>query len=265
MRKIFIFTTLVGVAVFSGALRSFAEDASEPSRAWRAESREGSEQSSRFRASVRDKASRAAEQSVDPPDRFQVESVRNGSIARFTGAAPELSLLGVDGPNRSGIVRVRFKMIRNGETLGEAFATVRGTVRGPALVTVAAAKAGDPIGPGAVEKTDTDLTRLREKPLRALEQLKDRAPVRTLGPGRVLTPSLLKAAPVVRRGETVAMILRRGRLTVNTVGVARTDGAPGETISARNPWTHAELQGEVQPDGTLRVVRSAIPKGARRR
>ncbi len=259
-----LFTTLVGVAIFSGALRSLAEGYSEPTRAWRTEHSETSEHVSRFRASVRDKATAAARAAVTSPDRYEVESARNGSTSSWEGTAPELILLSVDGPNLSGITRVRFRMSRGRQDLGTASVTLRGAVRGPALVTTRTARAGEPIPEGAVEIADADLTRLREAPLRSKQELENLAPVRTLGRGRVLTPSLVKAAPVIHRGETVNMIIQRGRLTVNALGIARTDGAPGETIAARNTWTGAEILGKVQVDGTLLVVRGAIRKGAKR-
>ena len=61
----------------------------------------------------------------------------------------------------------------------------------------------------------------------------------------------------------VELKLVRGRLTVTAKGPVKRDGAPGDVIPAENVATGARLTARVQEDGTLLVVRGAMP--ARRR
>jgi len=195
---------------------------------------------------------------VIAPDRFTILSYR------FVGAdpAPEgrlaLETLEVHGPNRSGFVRLRFRMLVDGRPCGEAHAVVRGRIRGPALVATRTLTHGKPLGPQDVKVVNEDLTRLRERPLRAWADVAGRVPVRTLGAGRPLTAALLEPAPLVRRGEPVEMRIEREALTVTVHGTALADGAPGDTVRAVNDATGAELLGQVQPDGTLLVVRGSV-------
>ncbi len=209
------------------------------------------------------RASRLAQAQVAPPDRFEVLSCRFGGADPVQAANVELEPLEADGPNASGIVRLRFRQLADGVPRGEARATVRGTVRGPALVAARTLSRGEPIGAGAITVVESDLTRLTAEPLRDPAEAFGLAPGRTLGAGRVLTRDLVVAAPVVRRGEIVDLRIEHAGLRVSARGLARTDGAPGERIAVRNTASGAELIGVVLPDGSLRVVRGPLGGGAR--
>jgi flagella basal body P-ring formation protein FlgA len=211
-----------------------------------------------LRGLVERQAAVAARASVAPPDRLEVLSVK------FTGADPliegvsGIELVEGDGPNASGFLRLVFRLLRDGVPVGTARATVRGVVFGPALVARQTLIHGKPIDRRTVELIETDLTRLGVEPLRDLAELTDRVPVRTLGVGRTLTRQLLRAEPVVRRGQTVDLTIERPGFTVTTKGSVRRDGAPGETIPAQNLSTGAQVVGLVRHDGSLLVVQPAV-------
>jgi flagella basal body P-ring formation protein FlgA len=216
-----------------------------------------------LQALVEREAERAALSTVEAPDRFEILSSRFGGSDPIPEMLPELETVEVAGPNRSGIVRIRFRMTAGGRTLGEARATVRGQVRGPALASTRVLARGQQVSREDVEQVDADLTRLDGDPIRKFARLADLAPVRTLGAGRVLVSTLLVPAPVVRKGDTVDLYVRKGRLQVRARGIARRDAAPGETVAAVNPTSGAELLGEVQPDGSVVVVRGPLPGRSR--
>lgn len=216
-----------------------------------------------LQALVESEAEKAARSAVEAPDRFEILSSRFGGADTIPETLPELEAVEVTGPNRSGIVRVRFRMITGGRSVGEARATVRGQVRGPALASTRVLSRSERLGPDDVEVVDADLTRLDGTPIREFRQLSDLAPVRTLGSGRVLASTLLVPAPVVRKGDAVDLYIRKGKLRIRAKGIARKDGAPGQTVTAVNPTSGAELLAEVQPDGSLVVVRGPVPGRSR--
>lgn len=194
-----------------------------------------------------------AEAQVVSPDRFEVISSRfGGADAGHTGVVV-LEPTTVDGPNESGNVQVKFRVLLDGVPQGEARAVVRGRVLGPALQASRTLVRGKAIAVADLELRDSDLTRLRQPPLRNVERVHGLVPLRTLGASRVLTPDLLTVAPVVRRGQTVEMRYRRARLSVRALATVLRDGVPGEVVPAENQASGTVVYGTVQLDGTLAV------------
>jgi flagella basal body P-ring formation protein FlgA len=216
--------------------------------------------STEFAALLRETVERAAEdeavKSVSAPDRFEVVSVRFGGADPLPAGTVELRLVEADGPGTSGTVRVRFAVLVDGHPFGQAWATVRGSVLGPALVSTTTLRHGEPIPADAVKRTEVDLTRLSSEPLRDIDEIESRVAASSIGPGRTLTESLVRAEPVVRRGETVELSVRRGNLVVTVPGRVKRDGAPGQIVPAENLRSGIELMARVESDGSLVVVRA---------
>ncbi|ANM30553.1 hypothetical protein ABI59_14660 [Acidobacteria bacterium Mor1] len=202
----------------------------------------------------------AAERQVEAPDRFESLSYRFGGADSVKGSILRVTVAAADGPNQAGIVQLTLRL--EGDTIGQARASVRGTVNGPALVPVRHLQRSRPIDPDALEMRDLDLTRLAEEPLRSTEGLAEWVPLRTLSAGRPLTPSLLAPRPLVRKGDVVALQVQRGSLTVSAQGLAFADGSAGQTIPVENTGNGARLLAQVQTDGSLQVVRG--PQRSRR-
>ena len=196
----------------------------------------------------------AATEQVQAPDRFEVLA------SRFSGASPvngdvRLVPITTKGPNASGIVRVVFSMMVDGSARGEARASVRGRVLGPALQAATTLSQGQVLLPADLVLEETDLTRLTEPPLRNPAQATGRVPVRTLGRGRIMTGSLLAAAPVVFCGDAIDLRFAREGLNIVISAIAKRDAAPGEIVPFENIASGVTLHGRVFPDGTAELVR----------
>ena len=59
------------------------------------------------------------------------------------------------------------------------------------------------------------------------------------------------AAPLIRRGDTVRLLVAGPGFTVTRSGVAQGDAAPGASVSVRPDGAAGTLRGVVQPDGAV--------------
>ena len=65
------------------------------------------------------------------------------------------------------------------------------------------------------------------------------------------TARAARAAPVVRRGDPVALVVMSGSFTVSRQAVADQDGAPGDRIRVRTEPRATPIIGQVLPDGRI--------------
>lgn len=65
---------------------------------------------------------------------------------------------------------------------------------------------------------------------------------------------MARAAPVVRRGDPVALVVMSGGFTVSREAVAEEDGAAGERIRVRIEPRRPPIVGQVLPDGRVALT-----------
>ncbi len=70
-------------------------------------------------------------------------------------------------------------------------------------------------------------------------------------PGVPLLARMLKARTVIHRGQRADALVQDGPLSVKTKVEVLEDGAPGQTVRARNAFTHRDLTGKVLDDKTI--------------
>ncbi|HEX4343235.1 MAG TPA: flagellar basal body P-ring formation chaperone FlgA [Verrucomicrobiae bacterium] len=68
-----------------------------------------------------------------------------------------------------------------------------------------------------------------------------------------LLARMIKARTVIRRGDAADAVVQDGALNISMKVEALEDGAPGDTIRARNPITHRDLSGKVLNDQTILI------------
>lgn len=76
---------------------------------------------------------------------------------------------------------------------------------------------------------------------------------RNLPADTVLSPGLLDAPVIVRRGQDVTLQVRSGPVVVQMAGVARDDGALGQTIAVANSTSKKVVQGIVRNEKTVEI------------
>ena len=75
----------------------------------------------------------------------------------------------------------------------------------------------------------------------------------TLYPGRPIRADQLGAPVVVDRNQIVSVAYHGGNLAITTKGRALSRGGVGDIIRVLNLSSRATLQGQIMPDGSVRV------------
>lgn len=77
---------------------------------------------------------------------------------------------------------------------------------------------------------------------------------RTLAANSVLTPQMLQAPRLVKRGERVTLLGESGPLKVRMVGEALSDGGKGDLIRVRTDGSRRVIDGTVIAQGVIKVT-----------
>lgn len=137
------------------------------------------------------------------------------------------------------------------------------TIRVP--VTVRVARSGDvvvaarplarlePLTAGSVKLLRVDLGTVPTEAYLTIEEVAGLRAKRSIAAGTVLTPILLDAPPLVRRGEVVKLVAGNGSFQITALGEARRDGRKGEQIPVLNLSSRREVFGRVEDAGVVRV------------
>jgi len=147
---------------------------------------------------------------------------------------------------------------RRDESGGLHRASFSGMARvfGPALTVKKRVDAGQPLDSANVVAIETEWTRLNGQPLPALTTSMPQVAARALLPGRPILTQDVKAAPRVRRGQTVSLLYAEGNVHVRLSGRALEDGATGDVISvAADLGRSKSFTGTVADDGTVFMIR----------
>jgi flagellar basal body P-ring formation protein FlgA len=76
---------------------------------------------------------------------------------------------------------------------------------------------------------------------------------RDLNAGTILTPALLEADLLVKRGQQVMLLASAGGIEVRSQGIALTDGSANERIRVKNLSSAKVVEGVVDSDSQVRV------------
>lgn len=98
-----------------------------------------------------------------------------------------------------------------------------------------------------------NLSRLPYGYLTDVAELEGLMSTRRLNSGTVITPSSLKAAPMVKRGERVILSVDSGGLTIRAAGTAMQEGTRGQRIRVRNINSKRVVEGVIIGPGLVEV------------
>lgn len=149
---------------------------------------------------------------------------------------------------------VRFELRTAHETVGTWQASVQAKVWREAWVAQSALKRGELLAEAAVTRERRDVLTLRE----TLADFPSPVPTglelaEPLQAGAPLLARSVRLRPVIRRGQATEARIQDGALQITMKVEALEDGAPGQTIRARNPVSRRDVTGKVLDEQTILV------------
>ena len=175
------------------------------------------------------KAARLA--STLPRSRWSVSVKAPGSAARLSPCETDLTFED-NKPDASGKQRIRVNC--QGPRRWSLYMSGKIVLTVPVLVASASLESGSRISSAQVSLLRRDIAGLRRGYLTSARSLAGKTLRRRVRAGTVLTPAMLTAALVVRKGDRVLIRSGSGGISVAMPGTALENGAEGERIRARN-------------------------------
>lgn len=123
------------------------------------------------------------------------------------------------------------------------------------LVLARGLAAGETVGVADIVTETRDASRIAGAALADPGMAVGRVVRRTLPAGSLLSAGDLVAPRLVRRGDSVALIARRGGVEVRMAGRALADAGEDERVSVENLSSRRVLQGTVSANGDVVVTR----------
>jgi len=112
---------------------------------------------------------------------------------------------------------------------------------------------GDSIEAHDISLVRRELGALNGQYVSALEEVVGMVARRPLGAESVINPSMISAPEVIKRGERVSIVARRGAFTVRGSGTALGNGSVGEIVRVRNTRSKRTIEGIVAAPGVVEV------------
>ncbi len=126
-------------------------------------------------------------------------------------------------------------------------------VFGEVLVTARPISRGDPLGRTDIIARRQEISKLNHGYYRQADEVIGKLAARALPAGTPLTPRMLKARLLVRRGDDVTILANTGLLQVRSKGKALQDAALGERITVRNTRSKRIVEGVAIRAGIVQV------------
>jgi flagella basal body P-ring formation protein FlgA len=121
------------------------------------------------------------------------------------------------------------------------------------LVLTRGVAAGQPITADVLVAENRDASRIVGAPVSGPERAVGQVARRTLTAGTVLMATDLLAPRLVHRGDSVALVSRRGGVEVRVAGKALGNAGENERVSVENLSSRRVVQGTVGPGGDIWV------------
>ncbi len=123
------------------------------------------------------------------------------------------------------------------------------------LKTTQAIAAGLPIGPENCLLSRERVTQTQGLYITTLEQVLGTIAKRNLQPAQLLMLTDVGQPALIHRGDIVTVVLTKGRVKIETRGIANNDAGRGESVTVTSASTRAQLTGVAEASGTV-VVRN---------
>ncbi len=211
-------------------------------------------EASRFEAATRIRA--AAEEAVrtrlaDTPGQVRAEAEALDS--RLLLPACDVPLAATVPARSQDSARLTAEVSCTGMRPWRLFVPVRVSVRRVVVVTALPLERGKTLTPDDVILAERDLAAVAGGYLTRIEAASGQVLRRAVPAGAALSPALLEAPLLIRRGQPVTLQARTGALMVQAPGLARGDGALGQVIEVQNASSKKIIQAVVLNEKTVEI------------
>ncbi len=140
----------------------------------------------------------------------------------------------------------------DGKPAGNCLVRGKLEVLAEVVTTTTTLHKGDVIAAEMVAMERQRIDNLR-KPFHATEDLVGKQVTRTVNAGQALEEEDIAMPAVIKEGDMVSIVARKGQLNLSTKGLAKADGRMGETIQVKNIGSNKVIHGRVEGPGTVSV------------
>jgi flagella basal body P-ring formation protein FlgA len=105
-----------------------------------------------------------------------------------------------------------------------------------------------------LELSKTNISRLNRGYFTDLKEVVGMQLKRRFRRGEIITPHMVKAPKIVKRGDIVPLVAKKDRFYVKMKGKALMNGAEGERIRVKNLSSSRIIEGKVQKNGDIIVM-----------
>jgi flagellar basal body P-ring formation protein FlgA len=188
-----------------------------------------------------------------PPNNLSIEVVPLKDVVILPDAQVSLAPVPPHNGKLMGDVTLELVIMHQGQPLKRL--KVSGLVRLKRMV-VCATRPLQPqaiIAPGDVQVVSREVAGKADDFFISTEQVVGHFLAKSVGPQEILTTRHLSNQPIIKRGDSVTVVLDQDGMEISTKGVAQEQGYAGKTIRLVNPKSKKEIQGLVLDAKTVKV------------
>jgi flagella basal body P-ring formation protein FlgA len=166
--------------------------------------------------------------------------------------AVQAEVTGLDNPFAKGNVSLTL-IVRQGSRVSRIPVQCRITVKTAVLVASRPIQRGEELTAENTMVQVTDITSFSMNPLRAIPAAGTVTAARSASMGSILHGNMLRAIPLVSRGDQVRIHFIGERVRISVIGVARDNGGSGDRIWVENLQTGKLIRAAVSGRGSVTV------------
>lgn len=134
------------------------------------------------------------------------------------------------------------------------YVSARVDVFGPVLISRQPLARGTTVQDSDLELVERNLANLPHGYYSDSQPVAGMLAKRTIAATTVITPQMLQAPKLVKRGQRVTVIAESGPLRIRSVGKALSDGISGDTVRVRAEGSQRVVDGVVVSQGVIKVA-----------
>jgi len=180
-------------------------------------------------------------------------TVTNPQVSWKSGkGVVDVEVTGLENPFTKGNTSLAL-IARQGSRVSRVPVLCRISVRAPVLVASGTIQRGEEFTNENSTTQVIDITNFAYTPLRQLPKAGTMTAMRTVSAGNILHDKMLRAIPIVARGDQVRINFVGERIKVSVLGVARDNGGSGDRIWVENLQTGKLIRAAVTGRGSVAV------------